>query len=91
MVEFVMRLFSVFYCIMVYSKSILNTYTQGLSTVLYNNVYVCMSIMPLYMCVCVCVCVFVCSRKMHQSGTSVGFTPGNWAYISPRAYAHLFK
>ena len=39
----------------------------------------------------VCVCVCVCSRKGRQSGTSVGFTPGNWAYISHRAYARLFK
>ena len=31
------------------------------------------------------------SRKGHQLGTSVGFTPGNWAYISHRAYARLFK
>ena len=57
----------------------------------------------LCVCVCVCachgvrvfvswcVCVCVCSRKGHQSGTSVGFTPGNWAYISHRAYARLFK
>ena len=47
-------------------------------------------------CVCVCVCVHVCvcSRKGRQSGTSVGFTPGNWAYISHQAcffYASLFK
>ena len=33
----------------------------------------------------------VCSRKDRQLGTSVGFTPGNWAYISHRAYACLFK
>ena len=39
---------------------------------------------------CVHVSVCVCSRK-GQSGTSVGFTPGNWAYISHRAYARLFK
>ena len=37
------------------------------------------------------VCVCVCSRKGRQSGTSVGFTPGNWAYISHRAYARLFR
>ena len=50
------------------------------------------------MCVCVrCwgVCarmrVCVCSRKGRQLGTSVGFTPGNWAYISHRAYARLFR
>ena len=49
-----------------------------------SEVYVCV-----YVCVCVCVCV--CSRKCRQSGTSVGFTPGNWAYISHRAYARLFK
>ena len=35
--------------------------------------------------------VCVCSRKGRQSGTSVGFTPGKWAYISHRAYARLFK
>ena len=35
-----------------------------------------------------CVCVF--SQKSSM-GTSVGFTPGNWAYISHRAYARLFK
>ena len=33
----------------------------------------------------------VCSHKGRQSGTSVGFTPGNWAYISHWAYACLFK
>ena len=42
-------------------------------------------------CECVCVYVFVCSHKGRQSGTSVGFTPGNWAYISHRAYACLFR
>ena len=42
-----------------------------------------------YKCVCVCVCM--CSREGRQSGTSVGFTPGNWAYISHRAYARLFR
>ena len=47
-------------------------------------VYVCV-------CVCMCVCVCVCSRKGRQSGTSLGFTPGNWAYISHQAYAHLFR
>ena len=36
-------------------------------------------------------CVCVCSRKRRQSGTSVGFTPGNWAYISHRTYARLFS
>ena len=36
-------------------------------------------------------CVCVCSCKDRQLGTSVGFTPGNWAYISHRAYACLFN
>ena len=40
---------------------------------------------PFPECLHVSVCVY--SRK----GTSVGFTPGNWAYISHRAYARLFK
>ena len=38
---------------------------------------------------CVCVCVCVCSRKRLQSGTFCGFTPGNRAYTSNRAYARF--
>ena len=37
----------------------------------------------------VCVCVCVCSRKRRQSGIVCGFTPGNWAYTSNRAYARF--
>ena len=39
-----------------------------------------------YSCECVCVCVCVCVLA-----NVVGFTPGNWAYISHRAYARLFR
>ena len=49
---------------------------------MYGCVYVCM-------CVCVCVCVCVCSRKRRQSGIFCGFTPGNRAYTSNRAYARF--
>ena len=36
-----------------------------------------------------CVCVCVCSRKRRQSGIFCGFTPGNRAYTSNRAYARF--
>ena len=52
---------------------------------------VCACVFLCVTCVRVCVRVCVCSRKGRQSGTSVDFTPGNWAYISHRAYARLFK
>ena len=61
-----------------------------------ENIFCAQVLCCVVLCYLVIVCktgviVCVCSRKGHQSGTSVGFTPGNWAYISHRAYARLFK